>query len=127
MSKENLRGDPDPRLTQRMGDGVDHRTFMMGSAVISSAAVISGCAAPGPASRAASTPPADEPLPADLDVDRTVAGDVPVPCLQPMTTPFEDLTPEDREQIQALWVRQYLAKLRGASGGGRRKTDWKLS
>jgi hypothetical protein len=122
MSKENLRGDPDPRLTHRTADG-DRRTVMMGSAVIS------GYAAPDPESVAASAAPApaDVSVPADLDVGRTVAGDVPVSCIGPVTTPFEDLTPEDREQIQALWVRQYLAKSRGASGGGRRKTDWKLS
>jgi hypothetical protein len=90
MSKANLRGDPDPRLTDRIADGVVGRMFR-------GSAVISGCAAQGPESLAASTPPADVPLPADLDVGRKVAGDVPVSCIEPVTTPFEDLTPEDRD------------------------------
>jgi L-serine dehydratase len=71
-----LLADPSP--TQEIADGVDRRTFMMRSAVISAAAVIAGVAAPSPEAIAASTPPAQSgvPLSSDLDVVKKTKGPV---------------------------------------------------
>jgi L-serine dehydratase len=71
MSNENLLGDLEPLLSHGIAESVDRRTFMMRSAVIGAAAVISGCAAPSPEAVAGSTPPppqSDVPLSSDLDV-----------------------------------------------------------
>ena len=60
--------------------GVDRRTFMMRSAVIGSAAVITGCTMPEKQqTAAASAPPpvVKEPISADLDVVRRSKGFLP--------------------------------------------------
>lgn len=40
-------------------------------------------------------------------------------------TLFDLLTPEERDTIQLLFLRQWLAKRRAQGGKGRRKTDTK--
>jgi L-serine dehydratase len=76
--------DPSAQLLPDIPAGFDRRRFIMRSAVISAAAVLTGCArseaeskAPAPTSATAATPPAPAvPLSADLDVVKKAKGPV---------------------------------------------------